>query len=312
MTGTCMSTVNQEFLTIHEADGLGTGEARSAGAFSIAADGLSIYSGSTRIIGSGVRGGMTNADPLQAELGGASSLALSGSTLAIADPHNEQVLFWDTASGSLSTVTTRSTGIESPLSLKFWGNGLLIGANNGLYHMTDGNGDGSELFASPVEGPRNTISTISSMQVVLDGATALTGPVAAESITIEKESGGVWQPLYELGDSVTLNAGGFTYAFTGSARSISSGERIRIGIRDIAPLPTTSGQYTAGVGFFDGGGSALWTTNIPYFILGDGKLETLGSNSITQLTTTPRIRSVNDSATYQQGNVSIDDYLQVT
>lgn len=312
MTGMCATNPTQEFLLVHEADGQSTGEIRSAGAFSIASDGLSIYSGTTRIIGSGVRGGNASTDPLQTELGGASSLAFSGTTLAIADPHNEQVLLWDTASGSLSTVTTRSSGIVGPTSLRFTNSGLLIGSGNGLYVMADGNGDGSELFPVPVSGPRSSLTTIASVQVTLDEATALTGPVAAESISIEKDVSGVWQPLYESGDSVALSANGFAYTFTGSARAIGAGEPIRIGVRDIAPLPTTSGQYTANVELFDGIGTPLWSTRIPYFILGDGNLGTLGSNSITRLANDTYVRAVTDATTYQQGNLSIDDYLQVT
>ena len=74
MSGTCTGSLDQQFLVTHLADGLVTGENRVAGNYSIAPDGLSVYSGSVRIIGSGVRGG-NNGTPLETELRGISSLA---------------------------------------------------------------------------------------------------------------------------------------------------------------------------------------------------------------------------------------------
>lgn len=122
MTGACAGGPNQEYLILQESDGWSVGESRTAGAYSIASDGVSVMSGSTRVIGSGIRGGNTSSNPLETEFGGISSLALSGTTLAIADPNNEQLLFWDTSSGSLNALTTRSLGMAEPTSIRFSGN----------------------------------------------------------------------------------------------------------------------------------------------------------------------------------------------
>lgn len=55
MTGICTGAPDQQYLVTFSADGISDGETRTAGVYSIASDGLSVYSGSTRIIGSGVR-----------------------------------------------------------------------------------------------------------------------------------------------------------------------------------------------------------------------------------------------------------------
>lgn len=55
LTGTCTGGLDQQFLVTHLADGLVSGETRKVGNYEVAADGLSVYSGSIRIIGSGVR-----------------------------------------------------------------------------------------------------------------------------------------------------------------------------------------------------------------------------------------------------------------
>ncbi len=63
----------------------------------------------------------------------------------LADPVNEELLFWNTTSQKLFVITTRTTGIVSPSSVKFSGNSLLIGAKNGLFRMSDSTATGNIL-----------------------------------------------------------------------------------------------------------------------------------------------------------------------
>jgi hypothetical protein len=97
-----------------------------------------------RIIGNGIRGGNSGL-PLETELGGISSITNTGNTLVLADPNNEQLLFWNSSSGTLSAITTRTTGIITPTSVQFFGNSLLIGAKNGLFKMNDSSKTGNTL-----------------------------------------------------------------------------------------------------------------------------------------------------------------------
>jgi hypothetical protein len=63
----------------------------------------------------------------------------------MADPGNEQLLFWNDTTGVLSVVTTRTTGIMAPTSVAFFGNDLLVGAKNGLFRIKDSSANGTSL-----------------------------------------------------------------------------------------------------------------------------------------------------------------------
>lgn len=95
-----------------------------------------MYSGSTRIVGTGTRGG-AKGGALNTELAGATSLALSGTTLAIADPGNDRIVYYGTTDSSLVFLEARNSGILEPESLEFSPDGLYVGARNGTFRILD-------------------------------------------------------------------------------------------------------------------------------------------------------------------------------
>lgn len=310
MSGVCANTPNQQYLVTYRTIGLSKNENTSVGGYQIASDGLSVLSGATRIIGSGVRGG-TIGQPLETEFGGISSISGTGTILAMADPNNEQILFWNTITKNLAAITTRTTGIQHPMSVKFYGDSLLIGGKNGLFRMRDSTKNGSTIEKNATDGPSAPLLTLGKLVVTLDGGATITSPTGTGDITLEQRQSGSWQSLTNPNDTLSTTATGYTYTFSGATRNINANEPVRLQITNIAGVPSASGQYTANLQFYDTSNTLLWSTIIPYFTRGDGDIQSLAGNTIELLSPAPQIRNITNESLFESGAVTIDNYLSI-
>lgn len=115
--------------------------------------------------------GDTLGTPLETELSSPSTLAQSGSIFLIADTGNNRVLMYE--NGSLSELVKPTDGIIHPKSLAFEGNAILIGADNGLYQVRPGSGDGGQVQYNWTV-PKDI--TFDSIVFTFDGIAAISGP----------------------------------------------------------------------------------------------------------------------------------------
>jgi hypothetical protein len=86
---------------------------------------------------------------------------------------------------------------------------------------------------------------------MFDGIANLVSPNSVSDFSLEKRVGGIWQTMNDPGDTIATSGSGLTYTFSGSARSLVAGEDLRIGIANIATVPTAPGHYTANVRLYD-------------------------------------------------------------
>lgn len=214
MSGVCTNTPNQQYLVTYHAIGLSKDENKTVGSYQIANDGLSILSGATRIIGSGVRGG-TIGQPLETEFGGMSSISGTGTILAMADSNNEQILFWNTTTKNLAAITTRATGIQHPMSVRFLNDSLLIGGRNGLFQMRDSTKNGSTIEKNATDGPAVPLLSLGRLVITLDGGTTPTNPTGTGDITLEQWQSGSWQSLTDPNDTLAISGTSYIYTFSG-------------------------------------------------------------------------------------------------
>lgn len=311
MSGICTNTPAQQYLVTYETTGLSPNENQSVGSYQIASNGLSILSGSTRTIGSGVRGG-TIGQPLETEFGGISSISGSGNILAMADPKNEQILFWNTSTSNLAAVTTRATGIQQPMSVRFINDSLLIGGKNGLFRMRDSTSNWSTVEKNATDGPPIPLLSLGKLVITLDGGAVITSPTGTGDITLEQWQGGSWLSLTDPSDTLAVTGTGYVYTFSGATRNINASNPIRISVTNVAWAPSATGQYTANLEFYDTGITLLWSKRIPYFTRGDGDIQSLAGNTIELLSSAAQVRNITNETLFESGSVTIDTYLGIT
>ncbi|MDD2745563.1 MAG: prepilin-type N-terminal cleavage/methylation domain-containing protein [Candidatus Gracilibacteria bacterium] len=308
MSGVCTNTPNQQYLVTYHAIGLSKDENKTVGNYQIANDGLSILSGATRIIGSGVRGG-TIGQPLETEFGGMSSISGTGTILAMADSNNEQILFWNTTTKNLAAITTRATGIQHPMSVRFLNDSLLIGGRNGLFQMRDSTKNGSTIEKNATDGPAVPLLSLGRLVITLDGGTTPTNPTGTGDITLEQWQSGSWQSLTDPNDTLAISGTSYIYTFSGSTRNMNASNPIRMYMTNIAPTPSTTGQYSANLEFYNTSSVLLWSKRIPYFTRGDGDIQSLAGNTIELLSSAPHVRNITNETLFESGAVTIDNYL---
>lgn len=84
---------------------------------------------------------------------------------------------------------------------------------------------------------------------------------------------------------------------------------IRMYMTNIAPTPSTTGQYSANLEFYNTSSVLLWSKRIPYFTRGDGDIQSLAGNTIELLSSAPQVRNITNETLFESGAVTIDNYL---
>jgi prepilin-type N-terminal cleavage/methylation domain-containing protein len=247
-----------DFLQVRLSPYLVSSESRSFGTYALSDDGTQVYSGAVAILGTGIPGkGLSS--PLLSEFE-SNSLIGSGSMLILSDPRSDRIIFFDTASGSLSSWDLAKYGILGGSSLALSGNRLIIGARNGGFSIesTTPPTGLSQSFKGPIAG----LTGIAGYRVQFDGVTTLTSPntpggsilsCAPACLTINSTE-----------DTIVNSGSGFTYTFTGSTQSIPADATLGVSIANVAPLSTAPGKYIAEFALIDSGGLTLWSTLISF------------------------------------------------
>lgn len=108
--------------------------------YTLSLTGNTIYSGATRIVGTGYLGNTLTASGIDTELSSPSALVQTGTHLYIADTMNDRILSYDTISKGIAKLLDRQDGISKPTSLYFSGNILLIASsgNGKIFSLQDG------------------------------------------------------------------------------------------------------------------------------------------------------------------------------
>lgn len=87
--------------------------------YTLSLTGNAIYSGTTRIIGTGYPGNALTNSGIDTELSSPNALISSGGRLYIADTMNDRILSYNAVSGGITKLLGRENGIRKPTSLYF-------------------------------------------------------------------------------------------------------------------------------------------------------------------------------------------------
>lgn len=87
--------------------------------YTLSSSGNAVFSGATRIIGTGYPGNVLTNSGIDTELSSPGALISSGTRLYIADTMNNRVLSYDMTSGEITKLLGQENGISKPTSLYF-------------------------------------------------------------------------------------------------------------------------------------------------------------------------------------------------
>ncbi|MDD5377348.1 MAG: prepilin-type N-terminal cleavage/methylation domain-containing protein [Candidatus Gracilibacteria bacterium] len=252
-------------------------EQNNAPGYTLSSSGNSIFSGATRIIGTGYPGNALTNSGLDTELSSPSALISSGTYLYISDTMNDRVLSYNITSGSITQLLGPENDIRRPTSLSFSGGTLLIASsgNGKIYNLQDGDSGNGSVFSGTFRVANNF--SADNLKFTFSGISSLSSPTSPASFTLSGV--GITQNI----PNDLLNTGAnLQYTFTGGAQSFSTGNTYTFTVNNILPLPTTFGNNTVQIDFLSG--SILqYSDTFHYYSKGDGTLESSTGNILKTL-----------------------------
>ena len=172
-TGTVQKLVLREFIVP---------QIQNTTSYTLSLTGNSIFSGSSRIVGTGYPGNILTNSGIDTELAFPSALILSGTLLYIADTMNDRVLSYNVTSGGITKLIGAENGLSKPTSLYFSGNTLLVASsgNGKIFSLQDGETDGS-VFSSTFKVAKNFSADV--LQFSFSGISSVSSPTASGGFT---------------------------------------------------------------------------------------------------------------------------------
>lgn len=214
-----------------------------------------MYSGTTRIIGTGYPGATLGAVGLETELNSPTSVASSGGYLYVSDTMNDRILAYKTSDNSISTLLSQSDGISRPTSLAFSGNTLLIAStgNGKILAYEDGSSTGDNLSLRFKVGQTFVSDRI---QFSFPGTSVVLPSKTNFSFT---------NIATDPSDSVSAASGSGSYTLSGGVRNFASNGTI-YGIRatGLTGMPGSAGSHLVRLDFYSGA-SLVYSDTFSYF-----------------------------------------------
>lgn len=265
-TGTVMKLAVRQFILPVEQN--------NAPGYTVSASGNAVFSGTTAtgvmIIGMGHPGNILDTTSgILTELNRPSALVSSGGYLYVADTMNDRVLAYNTSNGTITQILDRIDGISRPTSLYFSGSILLVAStgNGKIFSLQDGEWDGFTFFTA-FRVAKNF--SADSLVFTFSGIPLVTSPTVRGSFTF---SGiiSAWSDIVNTGSTLQ-------YVFSGwSIPSFSTLTTYGIQINNIAPAPSTAGNYPVRIDF-KSGATLNYSDTFRYFTKGDWLLATPTGN----------------------------------